>query len=382
MRIGVVCDLVEENWSSMDLVGMMLEQGLRTFEPDLKSTRLCPAMKRRFTRVRNASRFMFNGDRMLNRFWDYPRWLRGRRNEFDIFHIVDSSYSQLVHQLPPERTIVTCHDLDTFRSVLEPSHERRSLAFRTMSKHTLSGFRKAAKIICPSASTRENILAFGLVDPGRVSVVANGVHPDFSIKPAGAADRKADELLGPPRKSDLLHVGTTIPRKRVDTLLEVLALTRSKIPEARLIQAGGKLTDDQNALAGRLNVQNAVIVLPHLERSVLASVYRRSAALLLPSEREGFGLPLIEAMACGTPVIASDIAALREAGGTAAWYCTVGDTRSWSASASLLLHERVNDSEARSRRSAQCIERASRFSWTEYAKSMAAIYRDLLESRQ
>jgi glycosyltransferase involved in cell wall biosynthesis len=251
-----------------------------------------------------------------------------------------------------------------------------------MSKRTLSGFRKAAKIICPSASTRENILTFGLVDPERVSVVANGAHPDFSIKPDGAADRKAEELLGPPRKSDLLHVGTTIPRKRVDTLLEVLALTRSKFPEARLIQAGGNLTQDQKALAIRLNVHNAILVLPHLERSVLASVYRRSAALLLPSEREGFGLPVVEAMACGTPVMASDIAALREVGGTAAWYCAVGDTRTWSASASLLLHECANDAEARSRRSAQCVERASRFSWTEYAKSMAAIYRDLFESRQ
>ena len=66
-------------------------------------------------------------------------------------------------------------------------------------------------------------------------------------------------------------------------------------------------------------------MLPFLDRATLAAVYRRSALVLLPSEREGFGLPVLEALACGTPVVASDIDALREVGGDAVRYCPAED---------------------------------------------------------
>ena len=61
-----------------------------------------------------------NADRLLNRFVNYPRYLRQHASEFDVFHIVDHSYAQLVHELPAARTVVTCHDLDTFRCLLDP----------------------------------------------------------------------------------------------------------------------------------------------------------------------------------------------------------------------------------------------------------------------
>ena len=71
--------------------------------------------------------------------------------------------------------------------------------------------------------------------------------------------------------------------------------------------------------------------MPFLEPAVLAALYRRAALVLMPSEAEGFGLPLVEAMACATPVIASDIPVLREVGAEAAVYCAVADVPAWSA---------------------------------------------------
>src|SRR6185295_12028848 len=123
-------------------------------------------------------------------------------------------------------------------------------------------------------------------------------------------------------------------------LLRIFAQVRKQIPDARLIRVGGPFTTEQTKLAKRLNVADAILVLPQLERNVLASIYRRSSLTLLPSDREGFGLPLAEAMACGTPVIASDLQVLREVGGEAAEYCAVGDIDSWAHAITRLLKER------------------------------------------
>src|SRR5206468_2493314 len=129
-------------------------------------------MQRTFTQVhRNGSKFAFNADRLLNRFWHYPQWLRTHHDQFDLFHIVDHSYSQLVHYLPPERTVVTCHDLETFRSILQPPEEERSFAFRAMVNRTLTGLQKAAHVACASEATRKSLIAHGLVDASRTSVV-------------------------------------------------------------------------------------------------------------------------------------------------------------------------------------------------------------------
>src|SRR5262245_5953262 len=224
----------------MDLVGLMLEQGLRAYRHNIDAVRLCPAMQCRFTVAHSTKpKLLFNVDRILNRFLDSPRWLKTQQDQFDLFHIVDHSYSQLVHKLPAERTIVTCHDLDAFRSVLEPTHERRSRAFCAMTKYTLRGFQRAARITCPSIATKNHILSHGLIQPDRISVVPNGVHPSCSPRPHADADRQADRLIGPRRQHDLLHVGTTIPRKKIEVLIEILARVRSEIPDARLIRVGG-----------------------------------------------------------------------------------------------------------------------------------------------
>ena len=106
---------------------------------------------------------------------------------------------------------------------------------------------------------------------------------------------------------DLLHVGSTIPRKRIDVLLEVVAAVRRAEPGARLLKAGGSLTAEQERLARSLGLADAVVTLPFLTRRTLAALYRRAAVVLQPSEAEGFGLPVAEALACGVPIVASDL---------------------------------------------------------------------------
>jgi glycosyltransferase involved in cell wall biosynthesis len=400
-RIAIVCDQLEENWPSMDLVSdMLLEHLQRDHANVFAAERICPPMRRRFTRQRTKKHRsedrgqrpetsgqrsdlrakLFNADRVLNRFWDYPRFVRRLKSEFDLFHVIDHSYGQLLHELPTERAIITCHDLDTFQCLLNPAEEPRSIFFKKMMSRTLSGFRQAARVTCDSVATQDELLANELIAPERAVVIRNGVHPSCSPEANPGADEEATRLLGRADDDavDMLHVGSTIPRKRIDLLLRTFVAVRKEFPRARLIRVGGPFTSEQMSLADELGIAGAIVVLPHLERNVLAAVYRRAAVVLQPSEREGFGLPVVEAMACGTTVVASDLPVLREVGGEAALYCPVGDISSWTETVIQLLIDRKANSQAWSDNRDAGIAQASKFSWAEYTRKMVAVYRELL----
>ena len=141
LRVAICADFPEERWPSMDRVASMLCEQLTQHHADaFEVDRVCPPFVRAATRVPLAgrSKAAFDADRFLNRFWSYPNHIEPLAARYDLFHIVDHSYAHLAHALPASRTVVTCHDLDAFRSVLDPAEERRSEAFRTMTGSILS----------------------------------------------------------------------------------------------------------------------------------------------------------------------------------------------------------------------------------------------------
>jgi glycosyltransferase involved in cell wall biosynthesis len=167
----------------------------------------------------------------------------------------------------------------------------------------------------------------------------------------------------------LLHVGSCVPRKRIDVLLDVFAAARGRRPDLRLVKAGGAWTPAQRDQIGRLNLGSAIVHRPDLTRAELAALYRRAALVLVPSEMEGFGLPVIEALACGAAVLASDLPALREAGGPAAVYLQVGDVAAWAETVIAILDrpDRAPPPEARR-------QQGARFTWAEHARVIADAY--------
>ena len=373
VRVGIVCDLREEGWPSMDLMADMLLHALPAVAGGrVEATRLGPPMVRRWTRlpVIGAGARAGLGDRLMSRLWDYPRWLARRTHDFDVFHIVDHSYAHLVRVLPADRVVVTCHDLDAFQPALLDG-SRRLRPSRWLAHHVLGGLTRAAHIACVSHATKFELIATGVVPPNRVSVVYEGIHP--SCSPALAAHTRSQSVHDP----EILHVGSTVPRKRIDVLLEMFAGVRAKFSGARLLRAGGPMSPAHRALAKRLRIADAIEEMPFLDRDALAAVYRRASVLVLPSDREGFGLPVAEAMACGTPVVASAIPALREIGGGAAIYCAPGNVAAWVEAVTVLLRERQHDAPAHAARRQRCIENAARFSWDTCASEMATLYESL-----
>jgi glycosyltransferase involved in cell wall biosynthesis len=205
------------------------------------------------------------------------------------------------------------------------------------------------------------------------------VDPACSPHPDAAAERSAAAHLGPVRDDapEVLHVGGTFARKRIDLLLRIFAEVRRTVPGARLVRVGGPFTGEQAKLADELGVADAVAVLPFLDKAVLAAVYRRASLVVLPSEEEGFGLPVIEAMTCGTPVVASDLPVLREVGGAAATFVPTGDVAAWGEAVARQLAESARDPERWEARRAASAAQAARFTWQEYARSMVKVYREV-----
>ena len=383
LRVAIVADYLEEGWPSMDLIAEMLFDRLqREHSGVVEATLIRPGFKRRAGQIpglrRNA--IAHGLDRVANRMHDYPRVLSKLGERFDVFHLVDHSYSQLVHELPPERTLVTCHDLDTFRCLSPDGVEPRSPVFRAMTRRILSGLKKAGHVACDTQATREALVTKLAIPEEKTSVVHNGPHPSCSPEPQAAADFDAVRLLGPRGAYvELLNVGSAIPRKRLDFLLSVFADVRARHANVRLTRAGGSFTSEQNSIARRLNVLDAIVVLPLLDRETLAAVYRRSTLLLMTSEREGFGLPVLEALGCGTPVVCSDIPPLREVGGFAATYCQLDNEDEWRDSILRLIEERRSQPAQWNLRREAGLRRAGAFSWSHYTRQVVQLYARMAE---
>ncbi|MEO6392210.1 MAG: glycosyltransferase [Pyrinomonadaceae bacterium] len=353
----------------MDLVADTLVGGLKTNGLGLQVSRIRPTFRPRVKRIPGGGRLAFNADRLIHRMRDYPRYLRGRAQEFDLFHIADHSYAHLVHELPAVRAGVFCHDLDTFRCLLDPVADPRPFWFRRMTRRILTGMQKAAVVFYTTNTIRAQIENYGLIDSARLVQAPYGVAHEFTPDESEAPALPAAIAEGP----FLLHVGSCIPRKRVDVLLEVMTQLRGEFPELRFFQVGGEFSESQLAQITQYSLNDVVIQLPRQDHQTIAALYRRAALVVMPSEAEGFGIPVIEGLACGAVVVASDIPVFREVGGDSLVYCPVGEVDAWSAGIREQLHQPETSPSLGSR-----LARAAEFTWANHARIIAAEYEKIL----
>jgi len=371
LRVALVADLLSEHWPSMDLVADRLFARLR----EEHGSSLEVEMLRPDLRQRDGLQ------RYVTRYWGYARWLRQHARRFDVFHVIDHSYAHLVHELPADRTVVTCHDTDAFMPLVDHAIIKTRLP-NVVTRRILSGMRKAARITCGSAATRDEVERYGFAERNKLSVAYYGVESSISPVPDPVADEAISNLIDPPNADalDLLHVGSCIPRKRIDLLLRVFRAVRDAEPRARLLKAGGRLTPEQQALAHKLGVDTHIVQIPFLETRVLAALYRRAAVVIVPSEREGFGLPVVEALAAGAPVVATDLPVFREIGGGVVRYAPLGGVGQWAAEIAHVLRDRLNP-EVRQQLHDAGVCHAATFSWSAFATVHADTYRQIASTR-
>lgn len=266
------------------------------------------------------------------------------------------------------KRVVTIHDLQ-YRAV----PERISPPVRALTGALVSlAARRAERILAVSeAGARELVEELG-VERGRIDVVPNGVRPP---RPAPSPEQ-VRERLGLGERALVLSVATNLPHKNLPALIDALALIQAD--KRPLLVFAGHGTDD-GALrehARALGVQDDVRPLGACTTEQLEGLYATAGCLALPTLHEGFGLPVIEAMARSLPVACSDIAALREVGGDAARYFDPRSPREIALAVEQLLGE-----PALAGRLAEAgRERAARFSWADAARGTLASYRRALAS--
>jgi len=204
------------------------------------------------------------------------------------------------------------------------------------------------------------------IPAGRLCHVPLGVDDVFFAEDRSEGTSISDRL---PVRPFVLHVGSCIPRKRIDVLLNVFAQLVSSLPELRLVKIGDAWTPVQRRQIADLRLHDFVMHLGKVNRSALIEAYRRASITLVPSDAEGFGLPVAEALACGGAVLASDLPTLREAGGDVARYAPVADIDAWLARATEILANNASEAVVEERKGW-----ARQFSWSLHARSIADAY--------
>jgi glycosyltransferase involved in cell wall biosynthesis len=207
--------------------------------------------------------------------------------------------------------------------------------------------------------------------PARVVVTGAGVGTALADRP-DAAERR--HRLGVPSGEYLLTVATLEPRKGLDVLLGALAQRPGELPPLMVVGQAGWGGVDPDRMARNLGLpEGRIRLLGRLPDADLAAVLHGATALVMPSRAEGFGLPVLEAMAAGVPVVSSDAAALVEVGGGATVVTPVGDARALAVA----LSDLVADDAHRRRLIVAGRRRAAEFSWATVANRLWQLYREL-----
>ena len=228
---------------------------------------------------------------------------------------------------------------------------------------------RAARFICVSDSTARELVRLYPATAGRHRVALNGVDPEFSQGGSEALRQDARERFAAGRPF-LLYLGTLEPRKNVTALVEACErLWEENVRRPDLVLAGG-IGWNASALRDRIEAsrfRSRIHLAGYASREEALTLYRSAEAFVYPSFAEGFGLPLLEAMACGVPCVASTAEALVEVGGDAALYAPPADTRALARAIAEVLEEPAT----RSRLCAAGPRRAALFSWEAAAAATA-----------
>lgn len=308
---------------------------------------------------------------------NFPVW--ARYPPADVYHLSSQNLaSLLVLRRPPGRAVVTVHDILPYMLRDDPRLSvYRGVADRLLDRLAMAGLRRADALLADSEYTRRCIIEQLGVDPARIRVVHLGVdHARFRPAAAGPGLRERHGLRDDRRY--LIYVGSEDPRKNLAALLRALAAVRRERPEVELLKVGRAHFAAERrallALAGELGLAGAVHFLDDVGEADLPGLYAAAELAVQPSLYEGFGFPVLEAMACGTPVVCARAASLPELAGAAAELVAVPPGEPGGLTAAIL--DLLARPERRAELRAAGLAQAAGFCWRRCTELTAAAYGD------
>jgi glycosyltransferase involved in cell wall biosynthesis len=358
-KVAVICDWNGPH-TGIGRYWRMLHGGLRA--AGLDAVQVTPVLPRLPDAAYQLLAFLGRNTRAF--LTNYPLWCW--YPEADIYHLAQQGLaSLLLLRRPRGKVVVTVHDI--FPHILG-----RDPWFRL----SVLGLKRADHLIAISHFTKRTLVDHLGIPPETISVVYHGIdHERFRPLPSVRAVRESYQL--PEGRRYLIYVGSEDPRKDLVTLVRALAQVRRELPEVELIKAGRAHSDEGRQrlveLAAELGVLDAIHFLEDVQEEHLPQLYNLAEVYVTPSPYEGFGFPLLEAMACGTPVVYADAGSLPEIAGSAGMAVTPTDADGLAVGLLALLRHRDKQLELR----AAGRERAATFTWTASTQSLLAAYAKL-----
>lgn len=286
----------------------------------------------------------------------------------DLYHATDFV---LPPTRPRTRTILQVHDLSFVRVPETAAPRLKAYLDRVVP----ASVKRAGHILADSLATKNDLIELYGVAENKITVLYGGVDPRFQLAEDEAIQfaRQKYHLDGFPY---ILSVGTVQPRKNYGRLIEAVAQVRAHGHDIHLVIAGGRgwLEDSIYDTVQSTGMESYTHFTGFVDDADLPALYSAASCFAFPSLYEGFGLPVLEAMACGTPVMTSNISSLPEAAGDAAFLIdpyevgAIGDA----------LEKIFTDSSLRSRMIDSGFRHAAQFTWEKSARKLRQIYFDLL----
>jgi glycosyltransferase involved in cell wall biosynthesis len=367
MRVAIARTMAE---FSLDIYTNNLIAGLRKVRPEWEIIELIP---KSFDRT--SSSLTLRIEKYYERFWRYPQFVS--QQEADIVHIVEPCDANIAYWMRKTKrpVVVTCHDLVNFfyqdnlqGSVQLPIISRRAWLY------SVYGMRHADRIIAVSSATAKDTTKILNIDSSRITVVPNAVEPIF--KPLSKSDIAAfrQQQGIAPETLCLLNVGANHPRKNIGTILKAIAILKDKGLPIQFFKAGADFTAEQKQLIQASELEASVRYVGKPDKSTLVQLYNAADLLVAPSLHEGFGITLLEAMACGTPVVTANTSAMPEVVGEAGALVNP-ESADEIAGAIVNLHYNPTYYQELCDRS---LMRAKTFTWESTAGKVAEVYEKLL----
>jgi glycosyltransferase involved in cell wall biosynthesis len=300
----------------------------------------------------------------------FPRFLRTLQG--NLYHIPLNSVAWWM----PQPYVLTIHDMST---LLFPAH--RTLRNRMHEQRYRRGALRAARVIAVSNSTRRDVETVLHVPASRIRTIYSAPDPAFTAEADGKEQDGLTLERYSIRKPFILYAGTIRPQKNVPRLIEAFAVLRGELEnhpefnELRLVIIGDELSKYPGVRRAVVSsrVENYVRFLGFVPRETLRVFYRAASAFAFPSLYEGFGLAPLEAMACGTPVVASNLPSLVEALGDAAELVSPDNVFDIARG----IRDVLLDDGRRNALIAAGRAQSDRFHWDNTAEQVLSIYREI-----
>ncbi len=290
-------------------------------------------------------------------------WLAARARGVDLVHHAGGT----APPLRGTRYVLTVHDLQPLER--QATHGRLKRAY--LGATIPPSVRRARRVAVPSDFVRRSVLDLLDVEPDRVVTIPHGVDVLGTATPPQVLEGRY-RLDGPV----VLYPAITYPHKNHAVLVEAFAAVLTEHPDALLVLPGGRGGEEDavRAQVARLGIGGRVRRTGRISAADVAGLYRLAAVVAVPSRYEGFGLPAVEAMAYGAPLVAAATTALPEVVGDAGLLVDPDDPEAWTSAIGRLL----DDPDAAAALVAAGPERAARFSWAANAAAFADLYRTAL----